>query len=69
MVKAIVVRQTGGPDVMHYEDIPVGAPGPGEIRLRQTIIGVNFIDTFHRSGLYPVKLNEAGFFVPGMEGV
>ncbi len=69
MVKAIVVRQTGGPDVLHYEDIPVGAPGPGEIRLRQTIIGVNFIDTFHRSGLYPVKLNEAGFFVPGMEGV
>jgi NADPH:quinone reductase len=69
MVKAIVVRQTGGPEVLHFEDIPVGKPGPGEIRLRQTAIGVNFIDTYHRSGLYPVKKNEAGYFIPGMEGV
>jgi NADPH2:quinone reductase len=69
MVKAIVVRQTGGPEVLHFEDIPVGKPGPGEIRLRQSVIGVNFIDTYHRSGLYPVKRTAAGYFVPGMEGV
>ena len=69
MVKAIVVRENGGPDVLRYEDVAVGNPGPGEVRLRQTAIGVNFIDTYHRSGLYPVKRNDQGYFIPGMEGV
>ena len=69
MVKAIVVRQTGGPEVLQYTDIKVSAPGPGELRLRQTAIGVNFIDLYHRSGLYPAKINDDGYFIPGMEGV
>ena len=53
MVKAIVIRQTGGPEVLRLEDVEIGAPGPGEVRIRQTAIGVNFIDTYYRSGLYP----------------
>ena len=66
MVKAIVVRKTGGPEVMSFEEIEVGEPGPGEVRLRHTAIGVNFIDTYYRKGLYPAP---AGFpFVPGNEG-
>lgn len=65
MTKAIVIRETGGPDVMQLEDVTVGAPGPGQIRLKQTAIGVNFIDTYHRSGLYPVPKP----FTPGMEAV
>lgn len=46
----------GGPDVLTFADIDVGEPGPGEVRLRQTAIGLNFIDTYHRSGLYPLPL-------------
>lgn len=53
MVKAIVIRQTGGPEVLKLEDVEVGAPGHGEVRIRHTAIGVNFIDTYFRSGLYP----------------
>jgi len=56
MTKAIRFSTTGGPDVLRLEEIELPAPGPGEIRLRQTAIAVNFIDTYHRSGLYPVKL-------------
>ena len=55
MSKAIVVHQTGGPEVLSYEDWPVGNPGPGQVALRQTAIGLNFVDTYQRSGLYPVK--------------
>jgi NADPH2:quinone reductase len=72
MVKAIVIRQTGGPEVLRFEDITVGKPGPGEIRIRQTAIGVNFIDTYHRTGLYPVPRGvnaPEGAFIPGLEGV
>jgi NADPH:quinone reductase len=53
---AIRIHKTGGPEVMHWEDVQVGEPGAGEARIRQTAIGVNFVDTYHRSGLYPVKL-------------
>jgi NADPH2:quinone reductase len=53
---AIRFHKTGGPEVLQVEDLPVGAPGPGEVRLRHTAIGVNFIDTYHRSGLYPLAL-------------
>jgi NADPH2:quinone reductase len=56
MPDAIRFATTGGPEVLHLEPVEVGAPGPGEVRLRQTAIGVNFIDTYHRTGLYPVKL-------------
>ncbi len=56
MVKAIRMHSTGGSDVLHWEDVNVPDPGPGEIRIRQTAIGLNFVDTYHRSGLYPVDL-------------
>ena len=56
MAKAIQFRTTGGPEVLQLVDVPVGEPGPGEARVRQTAIGVNFIDTYQRSGLYTVKL-------------
>lgn len=66
MARAIVVQETGGPEVLVGTDVQVGKPGPGEVRLRQTAIGVNFIDTYHRSGLYPVPGLP---FTPGMEAV
>jgi NADPH:quinone reductase len=56
MTKAIRFSETGGPDVLHMETISVPAPGAGEVRLRHTAIGLNYIDTYHRSGLYPVPL-------------
>jgi NADPH2:quinone reductase len=56
MPKAIRFHKTGGPDVLVYEDVEVGAPGPGQARVRHKAIGVNFIDTYHRSGLYPLPL-------------
>ncbi len=56
MSKAIRFHQTGGPDVLVYEDVEVGDPGPGQARVRNKAIGLNFIDTYHRSGLYPLPL-------------
>jgi NADPH:quinone reductase len=56
MAHAIRIHATGGPEVMSWDEVPVGAPGPGEARVRHTAIGVNFIDTYHRSGLYPLAL-------------
>lgn len=53
---AIRIHETGGPEILRMEEQPVGEPGPGEVRLRQTAIGLNFIDTYHRSGLYPLPL-------------
>jgi NADPH2:quinone reductase len=53
---AIRFHRTGGPEVLEWEEVEVGEPGPGELRLRQTAVGVNFIDVYHRSGLYPVPL-------------
>ncbi len=64
MPKAIRVHRTGGPDVLTWEELPIGAPGPGEARVRHTAVGVNFIDTYHRSGLYKQPLP----FTPGTEG-
>ncbi|MBN9586415.1 MAG: quinone oxidoreductase [Afipia sp.] len=52
MTKAVRVHQVGGPEVMIYEDVEVPAPGQGEVRIRQHAIGLNFIDTYYRSGLY-----------------
>jgi NADPH2:quinone reductase len=52
----IVIRQTGGPDVLEREDFDVGTPGPGQARVRVAASGVNFIDTYHRSGLYKLPL-------------
>lgn len=55
-MKAIRIEQTGGPEVMALVDAPVGEPGAGEIRVRHEAIGVNFIDTYHRTGLYKIPL-------------
>jgi len=65
MTHAIRVHKYGGPEVLKFERIEVGDPGPGEVKIRQTAIGLNFIDIYQRSGLYP----QPSFpFVPGMEG-
>ncbi len=66
MVQAIRVHETGSPAVMRWEHIDVGEPGPGEARIRQTAIGLNFIDTYFRSGLYPAPAGVP--FSPGNEG-
>ncbi|WP_018231841.1 quinone oxidoreductase family protein [Thioalkalivibrio thiocyanodenitrificans] len=60
MTHAIRIHETGGPEVMRWESIEVGDPGPGEVRLRQTAVGLNFIDVYFRTGLYPL---------PSMPGV
>ncbi|MFC0398713.1 quinone oxidoreductase family protein [Paraburkholderia rhizosphaerae] len=56
MAKAVRFHQTGGPDVLQYEEVEVGNPGPGQVRLRHEAVGLNFADTYFRSGLYPVPL-------------
>ncbi len=56
MPHAIRFHKTGGPEVLVWEDIHVGHPGPGEVRLRQTAVGLNYIDVYHRMGLYPQPL-------------
>src|SRR6202795_1634646 len=66
MTKAIRFHQTGGPEVLRWEDIEVGEPGEGQARVRHTAVGVNFIDTYHRSGLYPLPLPSGlGSEAPG----
>jgi NADPH2:quinone reductase len=56
MAHAIRIHKTGGPEVLQWEEVAVGDPGPGEARLRQTAIGLNYIDTYQRSGLYKLAL-------------
>ena len=56
MTKAIRIHETGGPEVLHFEDVEVGEPAAGWVRVRHTAVGVNYIDTYHRSGLYPLGL-------------
>jgi NADPH2:quinone reductase len=56
MTKAIRIYEHGGPEVMKWEDVEVGAPGPNEVRLKTTAAGLNFIDTYHRIGMYKVPL-------------
>jgi NADPH2:quinone reductase len=58
------MHETGGPDVMRWEEVEVGQPGAGEVRVRNTAVGLNFIDTYHRTGLYPMPLPTT----LGMEG-
>ncbi|HXG27454.1 MAG TPA: quinone oxidoreductase [Nevskiales bacterium] len=65
MSHAIRIKHTGGPEVMQWMTVTVGAPGPGEVRIRNTAIGLNFIDCYHRSGLYALPL-PSGL---GMEAV
>ena len=64
MTKAIRIHEFGGPEVLKYEDVEIGAPGPGQVRVRHNVIGVNFIDIYYRSGMYPAELP----FTPGNEG-
>ena len=64
MAHAIRVHQVGGPEVLQWEKVEVGDPGPGQVKLRQEAAGLNFIDVYHRTGLYPQPLP----FTPGTEG-
>jgi len=77
MAHAVKFYETGGPDVLRYEPVELASPSAGEVRVRHTAIGLNFIDTYHRSGLYPVPLpsglgmEAAGRVVavgPGVQG-
>ncbi len=65
MINAIRVHQTGGPEVLQYETVEIGEPGPGEARVRHEAIGLNFIDVYFRSGLYKAAQMP---FTPGNEG-
>ena len=64
MTQAIRIHETGGPEVLKWEEVDVGEPGAGQVRLRQEAVGLNFIDVYHRTGVYPQKLP----FTPGVEG-
>jgi NADPH2:quinone reductase len=64
MSYAIRIHETGGPEKMRWEEVEVGSPGPGQVLVRNTAIGLNFIDVYHRSGLYPNALP----LTLGMEG-
>lgn len=63
-MKAIRVEETGGPEVLRVAEVPAPEPGAGEVRVRVAVAGVNYIDTYHRTGLYPRELP----FTPGVEG-
>jgi NADPH2:quinone reductase len=65
MTSAVRIHATGGPEALKWEAVSVGAPGRGEVRVRQHAVGINYIDTYHRSGLYPLPSLPA---VIGMEG-
>lgn len=65
MVKAIRIHEYGGPETLRWEDVDVGAPGAGEVRLKNHAIGLNYIDTYHRTGLYKLPALPS---VLGMEG-
>ncbi len=64
MSRVMIVKEQGGPEVLTEDKWDVGAPGPGQARIRHTAIGLNFVDTYQRSGLYPMTLP----FVGGNEG-
>ncbi len=64
MPHAIRIYETGGPEKMRWEEVQAGTPGPGEVLVRNTAVGLNFIDTYHRTGLYPLPLP----LTLGMEG-
>ncbi|MCC6534409.1 MAG: quinone oxidoreductase [Burkholderiales bacterium] len=64
MPHAIRIHETGGPEKLKWEEVDVGAPGPGQVRVRNTAIGLNFLDTYQRSGLYPMQMP----FILGSEG-
>jgi len=65
MVHAIRIHQYGGPEVLQWEEVDIGAPGPGQVRVRNHAVGLNYIDVYYRTGQYPVAELPA---VIGMEG-
>jgi NADPH2:quinone reductase len=65
MLKAIRIHEYGGPEVLRWEEVEVGDPGPGQLRVRQAAIGLNYIDVYHRTGLYPLPSLP---WTLGMEG-
>ena len=64
MSHAIRIHKVGGPEVLQWEEVEVGEPGPGQVKLKQEAAGLNFIDVYHRTGLYP----QPSPFTPGVEG-
>ncbi|MBM7486787.1 NADPH2:quinone reductase [Bradyrhizobium sp. USDA 3686] len=56
MTKTIMIDKTGGPEVLQYRDVDVGVPGEAEVRIRQSAVGLNYIDVYQRTGLYPIPL-------------
>ena len=56
MAKAVRFYETGGPEVLRYEDVEVGEPGPGQVRLRHVAVGLNYADTYFRNGTYPIPM-------------
>src|SRR5260221_10379606 len=56
MAQAIRFAKTGGPEVLEWQPVDVGKPGPGQVRLKHSAVGLNYIDTYQRSGLYPMPL-------------
>ncbi len=56
MEKTAFIEKTGGPEVIQWRDEELPPPGPGEVRMRHHAVGLNYIDTYHRSGLYPIDL-------------
>ncbi len=56
MSKTVIIKKNGGPEVLEIQNVKIGSPGPDEIKVTNHAIGLNFIDTYHRSGLYPLKL-------------
>ena len=65
MPKAIRIHEYGGPEVLRWEEVEVGDPGPGQLRVRHAAVGLNYIDVYHRTGLYPLPSLP---WTPGMEG-
>jgi NADPH:quinone reductase len=55
MTRAIRIHGTGGPEVLQFETVQLAEPSRGEARVRHTVVGVNYIDTYYRSGLYPLR--------------
>jgi NADPH2:quinone reductase len=64
MPHAIRIHEAGGPEVLAWDEVEVGEPGPGQAKIRQAAAGLNFIDVYHRTGLYPQQMP----FTPGVEG-
>jgi NADPH2:quinone reductase len=64
MPHAIQIHEAGGPEVLSWDEVEVGEPGPGQVKVRQAAAGLNFIDVYHRTGLYPHQMP----FTPGVEG-